>query len=110
MSGIREITFSPEVRALAKKVMWTDPVGALPRRLWERSPALQKQVQRALGIDAAVTYRRPAPTAPDLVEFLIDPTLVLFDKAASQLGYAGVVSREEALRLTRDWARAARLI
>ena len=110
MGGLREIAFSPEVRGLAKKVLWTDPVGTWPRQLWERSPALQKRVQRALRIDAAVTYREPAAAAPELVEFTIDPTLVLFDKAAARLGYVGIVPRPDAMALTLEWARAARLL
>ena len=110
MGGVREIAFSPEVRSLAKKILWTDPVGTLPRRWWERSPALQQRVQRTLRIDAAVTYREPSPPAPEVVEFQIDPTLVVCDKAVARLGYTGVVSRDEALRLTRDWATAARLL
>jgi predicted dehydrogenase/nucleoside-diphosphate-sugar epimerase len=110
MGGLREIAFSPEVRSLAKKILWTDPVGSLPRRWWERSPGLQQRVQRTLGIDAAVTYREPPTPEPEIVEFQIDPTLVVFDKAAARLGYVGLVSREEALRLTRDWATAARLL
>jgi len=98
------------VRGLAKKILWTDPVGTFPRRVWERSPGLQQRVQRALGIDAAVTYRELPPAEPDVVEFQIDPTVVVSDKAAARLGYSSVVSREEAMRLTRDWATAARLL
>jgi predicted dehydrogenase/nucleoside-diphosphate-sugar epimerase len=110
MGGMREIAFSSEVRGLAKKVLWTDPVGTWPRQWWDRSPSLQKRVQRALRIDAAVIYREPPPPTPELVEFTIDPTLVLFDKAAASLGYVGIVTREEAMALTLDWARAARLV
>lgn len=110
MGGIREIAFSPEVRSLAKKILWTDPVGTLPRRWWERSPGLQQRVQRTLGIDAAVTYRETPPPAPEVVEFQIEPTLVVCDKAVARLGFAGVVTRDEALQLTRDWATAARLL
>jgi nucleoside-diphosphate-sugar epimerase len=110
IGGVREITMSSEVRALAKKVLWTDPVGTLPRRLWERSPRLQRRVQRVLGVDAAITYRHAAPSSSEVVEFQINPTLVVTDKAVASLGYEGRVPRDEALRLTRDWARAARLI
>lgn len=108
--GVRQIVFSPELRSLAKKMLWTDPVGTWPRRWWERSPAFQQRVQRALRIDPAVTYREPVPPAQELLEFLIDPTLVVFDKAAARLGYKAAVSRDEALGLTRDWAKTARLI
>ncbi len=34
VAGGKQIAFSPEVRALAKKVMWTDPYGVWPRRIW----------------------------------------------------------------------------
>lgn len=110
IGGARAIALSPELRGLAKKVMWTDPVGTWPRRLWDRSPALQRRVQKALRIDAAVTYREAPPARPDVVEFTIDPTLVVSDKAMARLGYRGVVPRDEAMQLTRAWARAARLI
>lgn len=108
--GFRDIALSPEVRALAKRILWTDPIGNVPRRIWERSPALQKRVQRALRIDAAVTYREPPPQEPDVVEFLIDPTLVVFDRATAILGYTGVVPRPEGMALTRAWATSARLL
>jgi predicted dehydrogenase/nucleoside-diphosphate-sugar epimerase len=110
IAGARAIALSPELRGLAKRVMWTDPVGTWPRRLWDRSPGLQRRVQKALRIDAAVTYRESPPTRPDVVEFTIDPTLVVSDKAMARLGYRGVVSRDEAMTLTKAWARAARLI
>ncbi len=82
----------------------------LPRRIWERSPALQKRVQQLLRIDAAVTYREPPPPEPDVVEFLIDPTLVVFDRATAVLGYTGAVRRQEGMALTRAWATSARLL
>jgi nucleoside-diphosphate-sugar epimerase len=71
---------------------------------------LQRRVQRVLGVDAAITYRHAAPSSSEVVEFQINPTLVVTDKAVASLGYEGRVPRDEALRLTRDWARAARLI
>jgi predicted dehydrogenase/nucleoside-diphosphate-sugar epimerase len=108
--GMREIALSPELRGLAKKVLWTDPVGTWPRRVWDRSPTLQRRVQSALRIDAAVTYREPPPPDPEIVEFTIDPTLVVSEKARTRLGYRGLVARDEALQLTKAWAEAARLI
>ncbi len=108
--GVRAIAFSPELRAFAKRVLKTDPVATWPRRWLEGSPSMQQRIQKSLGVDAAVTYREPSPSAPELVEFQIDPTLVVFDRAVEQLGYAAVVPRDEGLSLTRQWARAARLI
>lgn len=109
-AGVKEIAFSAEVRGLAKKVLWTDPIGTIPRRWWDESPAFQRRVQRALRIDAAVTYREPAPGPLEMVEFTIDPTLVVFDKASAKLGYRGAVPAEEARALTRRWAVEARLL
>jgi predicted dehydrogenase/nucleoside-diphosphate-sugar epimerase len=110
VGGARAIALSPELRGLAKKVMWTDPIGTWPRRLWDRSPGLQRRVQKALRIDAAVIYRESPPDRPDVVEFTIDPTFVVSDKAMARLGYRGLVSRDEAMQLTKVWAKTARLI
>lgn len=110
LSATRTIATSAEVRALAKKIMWTDPIGALPRALWDRSPSLQRRVLRTLGVDQAVIYRESAPAAAETTTFTIEPTLVVFDKAAERLGYVGVVSRSDGMALTREWARQARLL
>ena len=110
VDGGKQIAFSPEVRALAKKVMWTDPYGTLPRKLWERSPGLQRTVLKAIGVDEAVIYREPRAPLPSELTFSIEPTLVVFEKAARELGYRGVVPRSEAMTLTTDWARYARLL
>jgi predicted dehydrogenase/nucleoside-diphosphate-sugar epimerase len=110
LHGGREIVLSPELRALAKKVMWTDPFGVWPRKLWDRSPALQQRVLGALGVDAAVVYRERPPAAGETTEFRIDPTLVVFDRAMSRLGYKGLVPRDRAMQLTLEWAREARLV
>ena len=110
MSGVRDIALSPEVRGLAKRVLWTDPVGTWPRRVWERSPALQRRVQKALRIDAAVTYRESPPSEPAPLVFEIHPTEIVFDKATRMLGYEAIVPRTEAMALTTAWARWARLL
>lgn len=108
--GVRQIVLSPELRAMGKRVLNTDPVGTWPRQWLEASPRVQKRLQRVLGLDAAVTYREPGPSSPELITFPIDPTLVVFDKAAARLGYRAVVRRHDAMALTLDWARAARLV
>ena len=89
--------------------MWTDPIGTLPRKLWDRSPGVQQRVLSALGVDQAVIYREPAPAVPEPTTFTIEPTLVAFDKAARLLGYSAGVPRAEAMALTLEWARRARL-
>ena len=108
--GGGEIVLSPELRAMAKRIMWTDPFGTIPRRIWERSPGLQRRVLQRLGVDNAEIYREaPPPPAAETV-FQIDPTLVVSAKAASRLGYRGMVPRARAMELTLVWARYARLV
>jgi len=110
LTAARIVATSPEVRALAKKIMWTDPIGTLPRAFWDRSPTLQRRVLETLGVDQAVIYRTSPAPAPETTTFTIEPTLVVFEKAARRLGYVGLVSRTDAMALTLEWARRARLL
>jgi hypothetical protein len=110
VTGGRQIVLSPELRAMAKRVMWTDPFGTIPRRIWEGSPALQRRVLQRLGVDAADIYREPSSMRAEETVFQIDPTLVVFEKAAQGLGYCAMVPRARAMELTLAWARYARLV
>ena len=110
VDGARAIAFSPEVRALAKKVMWTDPYGTWPRRLWDRSPSLQRRALSMMGVDAAVVYREPPPARGLEVVFRIDPTDIVADKARTVLGYSPALTRADAMDRTLAWARYARLL
>ena len=87
MHGTKQILKSSELRGLVKKIMATDPYGVWPRKLWERSPWLQRRVLPLIGVDSAVVYREPAPAIPFNVTFRIDPTTVIFDQATARLGY-----------------------
>ncbi len=59
-AGARTIATSPQLRAFVRRVLDTDPIGTLPRRLWEASPRMQQSLLRRFGADAAVIYRPPA--------------------------------------------------
>ena len=106
----KDVARSAELRALIKKAMWTDPIGVLPRRVWDSSPRLQERVLAALGVDRAVVYREARPPEPERLVFDIAPTLVISDKATVGLGYAPPVAHADAMTLTLDWARWARLL
>ncbi len=110
ISGTAQILTSPELRGLVKKVMATDPYGVLPRKIWDRSPGLQRRVLPLLGVDPAVVYREPRPEPGLEVTFRIDPTRVVFDQATTRLGYSGLVPRARGMELTLEWARQARLL
>jgi hypothetical protein len=89
--------------------MATDPVGALPRRLWESSPRAQAALLQLFRVDAAVTYRAPGEAAPADLAYYGDAGLVSTAKASQELGFVPEVDRTRAMELTRQWAEYARL-
>ena len=105
--GVTQIVMSPELRALARKCMDTDPIGALPRRLWE-TPALRKRIQAALGMTDATIYR-PAPAAGAPMLFQAEAAAVVAEKATRVLKFEPIVTRERAMDLTVAWARHMRI-
>jgi predicted dehydrogenase/nucleoside-diphosphate-sugar epimerase len=110
IEGLRTIALAPEVRALVHRVLDTDPVGTVPRRLWERSPDLQARLLRLFKVDAAVTFRpAPARATADLL-YYGEPARVSSARAHTDLNYDAAVAPRRAMELTRDWARTARLI
>src|SRR5262245_61197671 len=60
VSGIGAIARSPQLRGFVHRVLDTDPVGTLPRKLWDLSPSAQRWLLRRFGADAAVIYRPSA--------------------------------------------------
>jgi nucleoside-diphosphate-sugar epimerase len=56
-SAFATIARSPQLRGFVHRVIDTDPIGTLPRRLWEFSPTVQRWLLRRFGADSAVIYR-----------------------------------------------------
>jgi nucleoside-diphosphate-sugar epimerase len=109
-SAIRTIACSPELRAFVRRVMDTDPIGVLPRWVWNLSPALQQSMLRRFGADAAAIYR---PSARDSAKDLVyhgEAAVVSSAKARQELGFTAAVPRVRAMALTLDWAQYARLL
>jgi predicted dehydrogenase/nucleoside-diphosphate-sugar epimerase len=108
--AIRTIARSPELRGFVRRVIETDPIGVLPRWLWNLSPAFQRSMLRRFGADTMVIYR---PLAGDSRKDLVysgEPALVSSAKAQRELGFIAAVPRVQAMALTLDWARYARLL
>ncbi|MEQ1869326.1 MAG: NAD-dependent epimerase/dehydratase family protein [Vicinamibacterales bacterium] len=108
VSGVTTIAKSPEFRGIVRRVLETDPIGTIPRRLWDRSPKLQRQLLSRFGSNAAVVYR-PAAAKADMLIYFGEPTLVSGGKALRELG-AQPVSASDAMARTLVWARYARLL
>jgi nucleoside-diphosphate-sugar epimerase len=109
--GVGTVLRSPELRAVAKRVLQTDPLGTMPRWALGRFPALERRLRRWFNVEALPIYRRPGPAAPDdVVEMGATTFLVSSAKAKRVMGHKGVVSRQRAMELTLDWVRHAKLI
>lgn len=107
--GMAEIVCSPEFRGLARKCLDTDPIGTLPRKLWNEAPAFRRRVQDALGMTEAVVYRpAAAPQGSDL-QFRVESAVIAVEKAARRLACQPVVSRERAMALTLEWVQQSRI-
>jgi nucleoside-diphosphate-sugar epimerase/predicted dehydrogenase len=104
--GTAELIRAPELRALARKVLETDPYGAIPRWALGRFPGIERAARRALRLDAAVVYRRPGPVGGGEA-MTMDPAAarVSIEKARRVLGYEPAVPRQRAMELTLDWVR-----
>ena len=108
--GSVDLLTSPEFRALGKRFLAKHPLGALPRRLLDGSPRLDRAVRRLIKTDAVTIYRRPGRVTEDVLTIRPRPGLIRIDEARKVLGYAPVVPRERAMDLTSEWVRYARLV
>jgi nucleoside-diphosphate-sugar epimerase len=108
-AGVLTIARSPELRGLVRRVFETDPIGTLPRRLWEQSPRFQQTMLRRFGADAAVVYRPSNHESGEDLVYYGEAALVSSAKATRELGVVNV-SRDTAMALTLEWGRYARLL
>jgi predicted dehydrogenase/nucleoside-diphosphate-sugar epimerase len=109
--GAKEVVTSPEMWALTKRILKTDPIYSLGRGTLETLPLLKRRVHRLLGIGAPAVYHRdrPAEAANDF-EFELTRPRVSNAKARQVLGFTPWVPRDRAMELTLAWARSARVV
>jgi predicted dehydrogenase/nucleoside-diphosphate-sugar epimerase len=109
--GARDVLTSPELWALTKRVLKTEPLYSLGKGTLAALPALKRPVSRLLGIDTPVIYERPqaAQAVDENFEFELTRRAVSNAKARQVLGFVPPVPRERAMKLTLEWARHARV-
>ncbi len=107
--GVLGIAKSSEFRGFVRRILDTDPIGTVPRRLWDRSPRMQERLLRAFGSDPAVVYRRPSAGGEDLLDYYGERALVIGAKAERELGYVAI-PHAVCMARTLAWARYARLL
>ncbi|MBS1819490.1 MAG: NAD-dependent epimerase/dehydratase family protein [Acidobacteria bacterium] len=110
IAGLKTIALAPEVRALVHRILDTEPVGNLPKRLWEASPDTQRKLLKLFKVDAAVVYRPSAAGAEDLLDYWGENASVSSARLREELGVTPALTRDRAMALTLEWARAARLV
>jgi predicted dehydrogenase/nucleoside-diphosphate-sugar epimerase len=110
LSGVKTIARSSELRGIVRRVLDTDPIGTLPRRMWERSPQFQQRMLRRFGADSAIIYRRPPEGGGDDLVYYGEAARVSAAKAERELGFIPELPQAQAMVLTLDWGRYARLL
>lgn len=104
------IAKSSELRGMVKRVLETDPIGTLPRRLWDRSPKLQQRLLRRFGADTAVIYRHAPAETGEVLVYYGEAARVSGAKATAELGLKPAQPRASAMSRTMEWARYARVL
>ncbi len=108
LGGLRAIATSAELRAMARKVLETDPYGALPRWTLQRCPAIEDRLRSMMGLESATIYRHPNDNpGPGVMTRRPRSVVIRSEKANRLLDYHADVPRSEAMRLTLDWIRHA---
>jgi predicted dehydrogenase/nucleoside-diphosphate-sugar epimerase len=110
-SSTRDLLLSSEAKALAKRIYTSDPWGTPARWAVETFPRPVARLKGWLRAEAGFVYR-PNPQAQEVPFFTIDPIAarVSTEKAARMFGFRTLVPREEAMELTLEWARYARIV
>jgi nucleoside-diphosphate-sugar epimerase len=105
VDGATGLARSPEFRALARRVLESDPIGTGPRRLLETFPALDHRLRRAAGVDVAHVYHPEPRQAAVEGGMTMNPPNFLGRsyKAIRVLGYRPALTRDEAMETTLDW-------
>ncbi len=110
IEGLRAIALAPEVRALVHRILDTDPVGTLPKKLWDASPGVQRRLLKLFHVDAAVVYRPQPAACGELLEYRGEHAVVSSARLSTELGYVPAVMPTRAMALTLEWAEEARLV
>lgn len=108
--GVKQIATSSEFKSLGRRFLETDPVGTMPRWALGRYPFIERTVRKIIKADDSLPiHLRQVGADQCLCHMGSGGALVNIDKARRLLEYQPV-SRADALQLTLDWVRHARLV
>jgi predicted dehydrogenase/nucleoside-diphosphate-sugar epimerase len=111
VGGIGSILGSKEFKSLGRRSLDTDPIGTLPRKMLEKFPSLERSVRKLIGADDSlpIYHAEEAAGGDDWVHMGSGGSVLSIDKLKNRIGYDPPVSRENALQLTLEWARHAKV-
>lgn len=102
---------STEFKSLGRRVLITDPLGTLPRKTLESFPGIERAVRKMVGADDSLpVYSPPSPSSGDLVHMGSGGSVLSIEKLRRHMNFTPPVSRAEAMQLTLDWVRHARIV
>lgn len=110
-SGMRQILTSKELKTFGARVLQTNPIGRVPRQIFERFPSLERRVRSMIGADDRLpVYYPEQPAQHDTVYMGSGGAVLSIEKLDRVLGFQPPVPRERAMELTLDWVRYARIV
>jgi nucleoside-diphosphate-sugar epimerase len=96
---------------MTKRILKSEPVFSAGKWTMEHVGFVDRAVRGWLELDAPVVYRREVrEAAPEVFEYELTRPKVAMDKAARVLGFKPAYSRGEAMAITLDWLRDARIV
>jgi predicted dehydrogenase/nucleoside-diphosphate-sugar epimerase len=111
LAGMRAALLSAEAKSFAKRVLNSDPLGTIPRRLLERFPAVETSLRDLVGMNEPEIYRRPSSDqAADSIRISGWRPQISIEHARTGLRYSPPFTPQEARRMTWDWAQYARIV
>jgi hypothetical protein len=109
--GVWDLAASAESKALLKKMLYTDPIGRLPRLILEGVPGLEVGLRRCFGMDRPAIHRRiGAVGSAEPLRITGRAGCIRIEKARKVLRYEPSVPRVKALELTWEWVQDAHII
>ncbi|MDQ7033253.1 MAG: NAD-dependent epimerase/dehydratase family protein [Desulfonauticus sp.] len=110
LHNIKNLITSSEFKAFARKVIQTDPIGILPRKILE-IPAVEELAKKVVGAGSLPKFSPVEDNAKNLVIMGGGRDAVLsIEKLKNKLSYNLVCSKEESIDRTVEWIKFSRIV
>ena len=109
IQNLKELFISPEFKAFMKKVVYTDPIGAVPRKILE-IPKVADLIKKVLGSGGLAKYSTEKPLKNLVILGGGTNTVLSIDKLKNMLDFSLVCSREESIARTTNWVKFAGVV